>query len=76
MSAQRLLPLIEAVAAQLQAAGIGPGSGLGQGTQTPFDEAAWLVLWSLDLALDSDLELIGQREISEPEHARVQGLVG
>ncbi len=76
MSAQRLLPLIEAVAAQLQAAGIGPGSGLGQGTQTPFDEAAWLVLWSLDLALDSDLELIGQREISEPEHARVQALVG
>lgn len=75
MSDQRLLPLIEAVAAQLQAAGISQSNGLGQGTQTTFDEAAWLVLWSLDMALDSDLDRIGQRPVSGPELSRVRALV-
>ncbi len=75
MSRARLLPLVEAVAAQLQAAGIDAGHGLGQGTQDPFDEAAWLVLWALELPLDSDLQTLGARSLSESEQARVQALV-
>jgi ribosomal protein L3 glutamine methyltransferase len=75
MSVMRLLPLVEAVAGQLRAAGIDAERGLGQGTLDPFDEAAWLVLWSLDLPLDSDLQALGGRSVSEPEIARVQNLV-
>lgn len=72
MSATRLLPLIEAAAAQLDAAGITAENGLGQGTLRTFDEAAWLVLWRLGLPLDSDLQDIGQRPVSEQEFMQVQ----
>ncbi|MEY2659170.1 MAG: hypothetical protein RLZZ123_342, partial [Pseudomonadota bacterium] len=41
---------IEEVAVQLKQAGV----ALGQGTLSHHDEAAWLVLWSLGLPLDSD----------------------
>ena len=75
MKSLRLLPLVEAVAAQLQAAGIDADHGLGQGTQHPFDEAAWLVLWALGLPLDSDLQAIGARSLSAAEMERVQSLV-
>lgn len=75
MNVKRLLPLVEAVAAQLRAAGIDAQHGLGQGTQDPFDEAAWLVLWALDLPLDSDLQTLGARALTESEALRVQALV-
>ncbi len=74
MSSLRLLPLIEAVAAQLQAAGIDANQGLGQGTRDPFDEAAWLVLWALGLPLDSHLQNLGARPVTPDEHIRVQDL--
>jgi ribosomal protein L3 glutamine methyltransferase len=75
MNVMRLLPLVEAVAAQLRAAGIDAQHGLGQGTQDPFDEAAWLVLWALELPLESDLQALGTRGVSETEQLRIQALV-
>lgn len=45
---------IQWVAQRLEAAGV----ALGQGTLQTHDEATWLVLWSLDLPLDSDDEVL------------------
>ncbi len=73
--AARVLPLIEAAAAQLDAAGITAENGLGQGTLSTFDEAAWLVLWALGLALDSDLQDVGQQAVGAQDAARVQELL-
>lgn len=73
--AAQVLPLIEAVAAQLDAAGITAENGLGQGTLSTFDEAAWLVLWALGLALDSDLQDVGQQAVGAQDAARVQELL-
>ena len=44
--------LIEAGATQLEEAGV----SFGHGTNNAWDEAAWLVLWSLGLPLDTDLD--------------------
>lgn len=47
-----LMELIESGAQQLADAGV----SFGHGTTNAFDEAAWLVLWSLGLPLDTPLE--------------------
>ncbi len=47
-----LIELIESGAQQLLDAGV----SFGHGTTNAFDEAAWLVLWSLGLPLDTPLE--------------------
>ncbi len=47
-----LMELIESGAQQLLDAGV----SFGHGTTNAFDEAAWLVLWSLGLPLDTPLE--------------------
>ena len=49
--------LVRQQADRLETAGV----ALGHGTATPFDEAAWLVLWQLGLPLDTDLD--------DPDHA-------
>ena len=66
-----ILQLIEAAARRLEAAGV----AFGHGTANAFDEAAWLVLWRLGLALD-DLDGVAEREVAGPEQAAVDALLG
>jgi ribosomal protein L3 glutamine methyltransferase len=61
-----VLQTIEAAAAQLEAAGV----AFGHGTTNAFDEAAWLVLWSLKLPLD-DLDSHRNRPVASIESARI-----
>ena len=56
-----LIDLIQAQAARLRQAGV----SFGHGTTNAFDESAWLVLWSLGMALDA-LEAHAKRELSVP----------
>ena len=70
-----VLELIEASAAQLEAAGLTFENGFGQGTTNAFDEAAWLVLWQLGLPLD-DLDSVSNRPVAQAELAQVATLLG
>ena len=70
-----LIELIEASAAQLEAAGLSFENGFGQGTTNAFDEAAWLVMWQLKLPLD-DLDSVENRPVSEAERAQAAMLLG
>jgi ribosomal protein L3 glutamine methyltransferase len=65
-----LLDLITREAARLKKAGV----SFGHGTANAFDEAAWLVLWSLGMELDA-LELHAKRELSADEEAKAVALV-
>jgi ribosomal protein L3 glutamine methyltransferase len=65
-----VLLTIEEVAAQLEAAGV----SFGHGTTNAFDEAAWLVLWSLKLPLDS-LDFEQNRPVAGAEYARIATLL-
>ncbi|OYT99888.1 MAG: 50S ribosomal protein L3 N(5)-glutamine methyltransferase [Burkholderiales bacterium PBB1] len=65
-----LLDLITREAARLKKAGV----SFGHGTANAFDEAAWLVLWSLDMELDA-LELHAKRELSADEEAKAVALI-
>ena len=67
--------LIEASAAQLEAAGLTFENGFGQGTTNAFDEAAWLVMWRLGLPLD-DLDSVSNRPVARTELAEVATLLG
>jgi ribosomal protein L3 glutamine methyltransferase len=66
-----VLQTIEQAAAQLEAAGV----AFGHGTANAFDEAAWLVLWSLKLPLD-DLDSQQNRPVAGIESARIATLLG
>jgi ribosomal protein L3 glutamine methyltransferase len=69
-----VLELIEASAAQLEAAGLTFENGFGQGTTNGFDEAAWLVMWKLGLPLD-DLDSVSNRPVAQAERAQVATLL-
>ena len=70
-----VLKLIEASAAQLEAAGLTFENGFGQGTTNAFDEAAWLVMWQLGLPLD-DLDSVSNRSVAKAELAEIATLLG
>jgi ribosomal protein L3 glutamine methyltransferase len=58
----RLIALVEELAAQLEASGV----GFGHGTTNAYDEAMWLVLWHLELPLD-ELDVHAGRELQPAE---------
>ncbi|GAB3656022.1 50S ribosomal protein L3 N(5)-glutamine methyltransferase [Ramlibacter alkalitolerans] len=66
----KLLPLVERLASELEAAGV----AFGHGTTNAFDEAAWLVLWKLGLPLDA-LDEHAQRELQAGEERAARALV-
>ena len=66
----KLIALITAQSARLKQAGV----SFGHGTTNAFDEAAWLVLWSLGLPLDA-LEGKAHQELSAEEQAKAEALV-
>jgi len=67
----KLIDCITAQAARLKQAGV----SFGHGTTNAFDEAAWLVLWSLGMPLD-ELEPHAKRELTADELAKVEGVIG
>ena len=68
MTLQQLLDLVQA---RLEAAGL----AYGHGTNNARDEAAWLVLWSLELPLDSDLDDIGGQVLSAEQVGEAEALI-
>lgn len=73
-SATTVLTAIEASAKALELAGV----SFGHGTTNAFDEAAWLVLWSLGLPLDTELEgpqSKAHQGVSRDELVKLQDLV-
>jgi ribosomal protein L3 glutamine methyltransferase len=65
-----LIDLITAQSARLKSAGV----SFGHGTGNAFDEAAWLVLWSLGLPMDA-LEAKAKNELTGDEQAKAEALV-
>jgi ribosomal protein L3 glutamine methyltransferase len=65
-----LVEQVVAAAERLKRAGV----SFGHGTGNAFDEAAWLVTWSIGLPLDA-LETQGQRSITAGEQAKVEALL-
>lgn len=69
-----VIELIESGAAQLTEAGV----SFGHGTTNAFDEAAWLVLWQLGLALDSPLDgpdSVSNQPVAHAKYAKVATLL-
>jgi ribosomal protein L3 glutamine methyltransferase len=66
----KLIHLIEAEAARLAESGV----SFGHGTTNAFDEAVWLVLWSLGCPLD-DLDSVAERSLTADQVTKAQDLV-
>ena len=69
-----VIELIEDAATQLEAAGLSLANGFGQGTLTAFDEAAWLVLWRLNLPLH-DLNSVANQPVDPSNRVQVTMLL-
>ena len=67
----KLIDLVTAQSARLKQAGV----SFGHGTLNAFDEAAWLVLWSLGIGFD-ELEARAQKEVDAEAQAKAEALVG
>jgi ribosomal protein L3 glutamine methyltransferase len=67
---QTIIELIDLASARLTQAGV----AFGHGTATAFDEAAWLVLWSLKLPID-DLDSVEQQTVSMQEAEQALTLI-
>lgn len=65
-----LIDLITAQSARLKSAGV----SFGHGTGNAFDEAAWLVLWSLGLPMDA-LEAKAKTEVAPGDQAKAEALI-
>ena len=68
---QSVSALVKHHAAQLEAAQL----AFGHGTQSAFDEAAWLVLWRLGLPLETDLDDPQLAPVSPEQAQHVQELI-
>ena len=66
----KLIAAIETQAARLTEAGV----SFGHGTTNAFDEAAWLVLWRLGLALD-ELDAHAEQDLTPEQQAQIDALV-
>jgi len=66
----KLIDAVERSSARLEQAGV----SFGHGTSNAFDEAAWLVLWRLNLPLH-DLDGVAAHEMTAEELAAVDALV-
>lgn len=71
MNNAMLLQLIKRAAARLEQADV----AYGHGTQNAFDEAVWLVLWRLDLPLDTDLDEVADVVVSPGQEAACAALI-
>ena len=67
-----LQELLDQAQTRLEAAGL----AYGHGTTNARDEAIWLVLWSLGLPLDSDLDDIANMALSDEQTQAAEALVG
>jgi ribosomal protein L3 glutamine methyltransferase len=65
-----VMELVQQMSERLDVAGV----AYGHGTTNAFDEAAWLVLWKLGIALDA-LDEAADRPVDGPALAAVQALV-
>jgi ribosomal protein L3 glutamine methyltransferase len=66
----KLIDCITAQAARLKQAGV----SFGHGTTNAFDEAAWLVLWTLGMPIDA-LEPHAKRELTDAELAKIDAVI-
>ena len=71
MSGLKLSDLIGQSASRLKQAEI----AFGHGTQSAFDEAVWLVLWRLDLPLDSDLDEVANQNVTPEQQDACAALI-